>query len=596
MSTILENEAFIEKINNLVTEIEQYKENSPKSWKDSYEFMLSDLQNILTIADGSIEDAKKEFTTSPLAIYPSFKQYLMSTDIKTIQEEGGATQRTKSSRAKKNRSYLCKECSKEMIIDGNEFKCTNCGYSVEIKASKTKLNITASNRKHSEILLNTITGRGNPPRSVLKVMDHLVVWLTDLHYIKDWLSTHPKRYEKFQKKYVNSEKASLPEDFFDRVIERKPRNLWKFSIYHMFIDEFQQMLEEAKSKSIKKTNMWYLDAEEVLEIVKRYAETFGTENVPGENAKTPDGYDIGNYFLQISLIADQREGVPKEEIEEIYGKKLTMPGLSFNFLDTFKSSDTMVRPYALLQCNGLIQRKVFNIPPLNIPNADLTAMLNIIIAFNNYHKEETLRTSGNSCNSPLYAVAFKLILRDMSMFEKYEKDINKFLPSKQQNTSNEIEQSWLDFMQKQADLIKQYTSEALAKASEPADVTVDENDLQLSEITKSNSPRKRTYYKSKPKAKAPRAKPKSKAPRTKAAATKSEAQDTQDTTNEINIVFPDLEVPETIEPEAQQTTDDNAEQSNSPIFNPNIDLGLELDSYFNDANDGDVNLDSEFIL
>ena len=453
MNNTLDKLNFIEKINTFIKDMLAFKKDESAFWKPEYGVIIEELRDIATTAKGNIINAKEEFSVLPISKFNSFKEYVNNTDPTYLKETSGSNARFKSSRAKRKKFSACPHCGESMILIDNQFKCEKCTFTIEVKSNSTG-SISGENSKHTNKILHTIAGIGKPPGSVQRILKHAVVWLTELQYLKEWLIAHKDRYETFSKAYKKETGCLITAKFFDRQIERKAENVWKVNEYHMLMDEFQQMLEEAKSIAQITSNMWYMKPEEILAIVRAYVEKHGLA-IPDSDVKTEDGYEIGAYFSQLSLIPNFNEKHVKYQIEKLYGKKIVMAGLSFNYNEEFKRSETVIRRYDLLQGNSWIQRYAFNIPSSSISEAEISNILGIIMQFNDFYKQQKFKEKTRSCNSPLYAVVLEMIL-SLPAFRKFKDELIMFVPKKEQKTRTQISNTWIKFEQERGDILTKY--------------------------------------------------------------------------------------------------------------------------------------------
>ena len=458
MNPIVKKTKFIEKINDFIKEIDEFKVESKEHWKPDYDFMREELEEIASTANGNMINAENEFNTLAISKFPSFREYVINTDVEVLKRDSGSNSRFKSSRTKRKRHQICPQCGEQMVLQDNQFLCEKCLYAVEVKVNHTG-SISGEESKHSNKLLHMIAGVGKPPGSVQKILNFAVTWLTDLKYIKEWFIAHKTRYETFVKNYRKETHLPLTDAFFNRVIERKIENIWPINIYHLLMNEFQQMLEEAKAVSKTTSNMWYMKKDAILEIINKYREENGDE-IPKDDVKFGE-YDVGAYFSQLSLLAVYPEDHAKAELVKMYNNSLTLPGLSFNFNDVFKRGETVIRRHDLLQGNSWVQRYVFNVPPSTITEAELNSILDIMLQFNVYYKAFWYKRKLKSCNSPLYAVVLDIIL-NLPAFKKFRSELMMFVQRKELKTRTQIFNTWIRFEQDN----KAYLSQFL-KADEP---------------------------------------------------------------------------------------------------------------------------------
>ena len=452
MNNSLNKLKFIEKINDLIKEMEQFHKTESSHWKDSYDIMLEDLKEVISITRGNMVNGEEKFNEIPIVKFSTFKEYVTNTDPSYLKETSGTNSRFKSSRAKRKRHSTCPQCGEKMTLVDNQFKCEKCLCTIDVKSGQTGL-ISGEDSKHPNKLLHTIAGIGKPPGSVQKILNHTVTWLTDLRYIKEWFIAHKDRYEEFSNNYKRETGSPLSLSFFERKIERKKENVWQINIYHLLMNEFQQMLEEAKAISRITSNMKYLNKDDIISIVEKYRKEHGNK-IPEVNAKINE-HEIGAYFAELSLIPVFTEDHVKHELEKMYNKSLSMAGLSFNFNETFKQSETIIRRYDLLQGNSWIQRYVFNVPPSTITEIDLTNILSIMLQFNIYYKEFWYKQKLKSCNSPLFPVVLDMIL-NLPAFKRFKPELMIFIQKKELKTRTQISNTWMRFEQEKGEFLSRF--------------------------------------------------------------------------------------------------------------------------------------------
>ena len=463
---------FIERIANLLKDIDTFRETNSPNWKPEYDLIYDELTEIQCIVQGNMEEAEERFKNLPVAKYSSFREYVINTDVNVLRTESGTTQRFKSSRAKRKNNAICPQCGDTMVVDDSQFKCNNCNYTSEIKVNSTG-SINGEDSKHSNKLIHTIAGIGKPPGSIQKIMDYAVIWLTQLRYVKEWLEAHRDRYANFIKVYRRVFKKPFPPNFFDKHIERSVEYVWEIAAYNLLMGEFQQMLEEAKAVSSITSNIWYLKNDEVYVIIERWTKENGTA-IPPLDAKDEEGHEIGAYFAQLSLYPIVPPEHVKNKLEIMFGRSLSMAGLPFNFCEVFKRSEAVVRPYDLLQGNSWVQRYTFNVPPASITESELNNILEIMLQFNTFYKEYWLKRQSKTRNSPLYAVVLDMILY-LPAFTRYRDELMMFVQKKEPKTREQIASTWYQFIQSKNSPVAKYVRppEAPKQAQQAQQASID---------------------------------------------------------------------------------------------------------------------------
>ena len=166
---MLSKTKFVEKIKGYLKEIDAFKTVNPDDWKDTYDIIILSLNNILDLAKGNLLEAEDEFSRIPVSKFDTFRDYVFSTDSDVMKKESGTTQRYKSSRARRKKTYMCPTCGLDMTLDDDTFRCPGCNNTIEIRGSSSVLNISREDQKHTEKLLYTISGRGDPPKAISKI-------------------------------------------------------------------------------------------------------------------------------------------------------------------------------------------------------------------------------------------------------------------------------------------------------------------------------------------------------------------------------------------------------------------------------------------
>lgn len=449
---------FISKINSLIAEIKNMeKDTDPSLWKTEYNNIYEKLLDIIEIADGNIIIAHEKFQELPISKYETFSSYVYNNDINMISLRKGCNERTKMLRAKRKETN-CPECSHPLSIIDGAVVCHACGYTSDLKGSIPNTRSSSDSSKHTYKQLDAITGVKKPPTNITKIINYISIWLTDLKFIHAWLVSN-NRLQAWMKKYAQITDEHISLAFFNNVIERKPNNMWDCDLFKLFTDELYLLLENARRYSkMKSSNMDALSKDEIVNIFRQYIKENGN--------KIPDAvetfklnnfkYEIGLYVISLSLRYDSPEGGVKNEVEKLFGKSLTLPGLMFNFNNVYEQSDNVPKRYNFTQEYIYCSHETFFTPYINIPQQDKDAIVNLILKFNAYYKKESYKKSGKECNAPLFCCSLACVLTQLPYFHRY-RDALKFVPTKDKGTSSHIKSEWFKFICNNMELVKQYS-------------------------------------------------------------------------------------------------------------------------------------------
>lgn len=463
---------FIAKINNLIVEIDKVKaETDPSLWKGEYDNIYEKLLDIVELASGNIIMAHEQFQELPISKYETFSSYVYNNDVSLISVRKGTNERTKMLRAKR-KDTSCPECSHPLVIADGVVTCQVCGYTADVKGTTQSTRSSSDSSKHTYKQLDAITGVKKPPANIAKIIKYITIWLTDLRFIYAWLVTN-NRLQTWMKKYAQITDEHISISFFNRVLEHKPENMWDCDLYKLFTDELYLLLENAKRYSkLKSSNMEALSKEEIVDVFRQY--------VKDNRGKIPDvnetytyntvKYEVGVYVATLSLRFTTPEGGIKNELEKLFGRSLTMPGLMFDFNDVYEQSDNVPKRYGYGQDYIYCTHETFNVPYINIPQQDKDAIVQLILQFNNYYKEQAYKRSGKECNAPLFCCSLTCVLTQLPYFQKYRGAL-KFVPTKDKTTTSHIKSEWFKFTCNNPDVIKKYS---VANIDEPKNLIVSE--------------------------------------------------------------------------------------------------------------------------
>jgi hypothetical protein len=439
----------MEIVKSLVIEIEKFKENYPEFYQDDYEELRDQLLDILDISDNNVEMALDMFNQTPIAVFKSFKKYAYFVDKSLIGVLKYQTDSIKSLRAKRKENR-CPNCNEPMLGD----TCNNCEFNNEQVKSNVK--VTSDNSRHIIKQLEALVGQKNPPSNIIKISEHIITWLTDLHYIYDFVIASNKWdqfHEDFEKSLDQHRKIKISHEYFQQIIPREQRYVWKYNTFKIFMNEFHSMLTIAKRFSQTPiSNMNRLNNEEIIEVFLNWIDT--DYNLYDIDAVF-NGYEIGYYLTELRLMPYVEETHVKNELEEILGESLTMSGLMFNFNSIYSKSDKIPFKFNFQQEYIFILHITFHIDHISIEQQDKEAIIELVLEFNNYSKAEAYKLTKKNCNSPLYCITFERIFSTLRYFRKYS-SIIQYLPVKEHRTTDEISKKWFNFTQNRPDIVGKY--------------------------------------------------------------------------------------------------------------------------------------------
>ena len=474
-----ENATFINKVNALIDEMKLAKRESVDvtetltkrkcsniSWKAQYDVLLEKLEDILDTMDGDPNMAKTQFRNLDISKYESFDTYVYNNDPTAINNKKGTNERVKLLRAKRKHATKCPTCKEQLVMVESILTCPTCGYMIEGKGNSSGSRSSTDNNKHTMKQLDAVVGKKKPPANIHKIRNHISTWLTDMHFIHEWLIDN-RKVDSWMEKYFALTHEHIDESFFEKTFDAIPANKWKYDVFKLFTDEIYLLLEKAKRYSrIKASNLNHLSKEEIVDIFLAYYDATGGQ-LPKLNdtivcdVTELDGtvheveYEVGIYIAQLSLIYDTPKGSVKDQLEELYGCSLTMPGLMFNFNDIYEQSDNVPKKYNYQQEFAYITHCAFNAPFVDISQQDIASITDLILKFNSYYKDEMYRTKSKHCNAPLFCCTLICIIQNLPYFSKYAY-AEECLPTKDKSTLANIKSNWFKFMCSHEDLIKPF--------------------------------------------------------------------------------------------------------------------------------------------
>jgi hypothetical protein len=457
-------EDFPEMIEKYISEISKLKND--KKFKTFTNEMknkvIGELSEMRSIYDFNPNIAKDTFAKHPLSQYDTLIGYInneYSDSSKTPIE------RSKSLRTKR-KNMKCPECGKTLHMNRDIMLC-KCGYQSEYKVTSINNNICSDNSKHTYKQLDAILGLKRPPSNITKIVMYIAIWLTDYSYIYKWLCNSTKKTKKdfetplieWMNKYYNITGIKITNAFFyTKPKERIPENSIDSNLFKLFMDEFYTMTERCKNISKNYvSNMEQLDFDNKIKIMREYVKSKGITFPSLDEVFTfnKTQYEVGQFFNNARLTVDNDDSL-KSELNKIFKTDITFPGLMFDFNVFYPKGENIPRKYNYQQDYIYILHYTFNVPYIEMSMSDREEICSIILKFNNFYKNEFFTNNEKRCNSPLYCCSLSCLL-DLPYFRKY-KDILNIIPSKDKGTSNLIKNTWFKFMQKNPELIKQYTN------------------------------------------------------------------------------------------------------------------------------------------
>lgn len=456
-------------IQQFKTDIEKYLE---KNDNNEIEELNNEIEEIIEQYEFNKIDAINSWNSLMCSNFTNFQDYLNYIDPDCLRNTNTVISRVKITRAERKKP-ICIKCNKELTAIDSELICTQCGYSENIKTSTPNTRINNINSKHVIKQMEAICGIKKIPAKIEKLREYILVWLTDLHFIYDWL-IYSNNMENFINKYerYTTYKIENTEKFFNRIIERIPENKIKFKVFKLFMDEFYLLLEFCKKRYSSQISNLSCESDEVkLKVIKSYLET--NSNIPEPKdvfIYNNNIYEIGLYFAELSIWYTHSAQSIFNKIVKLFNSKnntineksFTVPGLMFNFPEVYKTSENVPKKYSYGQEYIYLNNYVFNVPYINISNQDKKEIEEIIFEFNKYYKDEnSKRLMSNKVNSPLFTCTIVCIIEQLPKFNKY-KIILDYLPDKaliNSTTKSYINAIWFKFIIENPQILEKYKEE-----------------------------------------------------------------------------------------------------------------------------------------
>ena len=413
-----------QKIKTYIDSIELYKNsiqtmNVDKSiiWLPEYEIIDEELKEIYNNVDNNYIDALDQFNSLEITNYPSFKDYVINTNIRAKNHLKGNLARIKSIRSPRGESLKCK-CGGTYHLLGTEFVCDRCdnrrSYDKKMPGNVHKQNMD----KHISKQIDVISGIKNLPSNIRILKPYIIKWLLERKYLLEWLE-YSNGIEQFCKT------MDITMEWFNKVVERIPENKYNYKEYVTIINEFYSMFETCNSiNNLRDSDMVPLSDETKIDICKRYYEQFN--KIPDKN-EIFEGHQIGNYILKLFIVFDKTE--TEKEIENIFKTSLKVGGMMFNFIDIRKSLSSPPKKFNLTSIYTEVSHLVFNVQYIIIRPNDKIAIERIVKEFNKYYKNKQEEVKTGKFNSPLFYCSLYCILTRLKYFEVYQK-ILTIIPDK----------------------------------------------------------------------------------------------------------------------------------------------------------------------
>ena len=294
-----------EKLSKFYNDLSIYISKKNNNVNKKYINLFEKLEELYNILDENEDDAIEEFLKLDCSRYNSLKNYIMNTEKKFKTSTKFTTESTKSLRSKRN-IIKCPNCNISLSYSSDGiYGCPKCQYEApkQYITPNTKINI--NNTKHIIKQLDMLCGQKKLSNNISKIIKYIVIWLTDLKWIHEWLKSKGT-FKKFLINFNQYNNFPVSEEYFDSTIERIPQNKWNSKIYKLFMDEFFMLTEI--SRRILKINDSIINnskRNEILNIIdewiKQNKDNLYIPNQTDNILYNGNNYNIGNYFANISI-------------------------------------------------------------------------------------------------------------------------------------------------------------------------------------------------------------------------------------------------------------------------------------------------------
>lgn len=512
------------KFYNELTEFIDEQNQNNQEIPEKYLSLKEELDEIKMIAAENEVDAMERYHELECSKYEGdLKKYRTNTESKFMKSTKFTMETTKVMRSKRA-IIKCPNCNKPLsyFADGS-YGCSICNYEAPKAYNTPNTKININNTKHITKQLDAICGQKKIPISISKIIQYISIWLTDLHYLHEWL-VYDNSVERFSDLYHQITKQNIPKNWFDQVLERTPENQWNFKLYKLLLDEFFKMTELCKRilvKGISSLNTRPVEEKlhaielwlNSIDLTKDNINNIAMQNnqksisskqefvkvieqiiIPPINALITDpdngiNYDIGLYFANISLRPSLRGDEFYEKIVQLFndkliefeinpdeidiGNKLIIGGLMFDYDKVYKINESIPKKYNYGQEYFVICNHVFNTPFTDITNKDKDILVQILTDFNNYYKHTVMKPGNSKNNSPLFGCTLIAIIKSLNYFSKYKPILQK-LPEKYETsaTMNTILTNWNLYLMSNPEIYNKYNKRSEEFFDEDEDLDI----------------------------------------------------------------------------------------------------------------------------
>ena len=478
------SDKYIDNVKLHIQEGEKFKTTHPNLWKDEYDDLLDELNEIVNLSSLDPSAARNMFHSMTISQFNSFGNYLKSIDER-IDDKIKIQQREVKKKSKK----ICWNCGcSNFTIMNDVYVCRNCLTELELKKKNTQFTSKelVDFTKHINKQLNMIMGVVTMSHNMKVIFPYIVEWFLKRELMYSWLKFNDS-VKTFITRYNKSVNNPIDMTFFEHEIDRDPNNIIEYMGFKLICDEFYKLTQYVLKYRLLTSNITINDNLDFK--VKLFEEYFnkynnGVPTIP----KVVDTieydnkiYEIGKYsaFLLVSNVDNEF----KDYMKEHYNISLKLPGMNFDYNELYYKKGTFPKKFVYQQNYIPIIYRIYNIPSYNINCKDKELMINLIIDFNNFNKERKKKDSNSKSNSCLWEVSLTCILK-LPYFNQY-KDIIKILPKKIMSTNMLITENWFlyrlikhDELEKFNRVYEKVEDEEIIKKVENVDENVDKKKLK----------------------------------------------------------------------------------------------------------------------
>ena len=386
-------------------------------WNSTFDIIKNELGEILSKFDDDYIEAMQEFKSKEYSNFQTFRDYMINTNPTVKNLLKGNLARVKSIRSPRGETIKCR-CGGTYHLLGTEFVCDTChckrSYDKKMPGSSHKQNMD----KHIAKQVDVISGVKNLPSNIQVLKPFIVKWLLERNWLQEWLNDN-NQLGQFCKT------LKIDGDWFDREVDRIPRNKYTYSQYSAIINEFFSMFELCNSiYYLRQSDICALPDDEKINLCRRYYEQ--NHRLPTKD-EIFEGHHIGTYILRLKIVYDKSP--VEKEIENIFDGNLKVGGLMFNFIDVRKSISSPPKKFNLTSIYTEMMHVCFNVQYVNIIPNDKLAITEIIKEFNKYYKQKQEEQKSGKFNSPLFYCTLYCIITKLEYFAKYA-EILSIIPDK----------------------------------------------------------------------------------------------------------------------------------------------------------------------